>query len=292
MSAHHTIRASSDSYGLSLDTLRQHVPSVFADKPANNMSGRYGFIPTVAVVEELQKTGLQVVQAGQTVARKSDGHLFTRHVLRFRPQSAPALSGQTLPEVVLVNSHNGASGFKLWAGLFRMVCANGLIIADSTIGAVSVPHRSNALSIVASQSLDFLGRIDNISERVERFMSIELSDEQSYTLADHAASLRWGSERPAGLNHRDLLTARRYDDARRNLWHVMNNIQENIVRGGVSLLRPKRRSSTRGMRSVQEDIRFNARLWGAAETLARGDSLVQDVEDTRVLDSVLLDTSS
>jgi len=291
MSAHHTIRASVGS-SISVDQLRANVPSVFAERPADRMSPRYGFVPTISVVEELHKTGLQVVQAGQTVKRDPSGELFARHVLRFRPSFAPTLAGQTLPEVVLVNSHDGASGFKLWAGLFRMVCANGLIIADSTIGAVSVPHRSNALGMVAAQSLDFLGRVDGISERVERFMSIELSDEQSFTLADHAASLRWGNERPAGLNHRDLLTARRYDDARRNLWHVMNNIQENIVRGGVSIMRPKRRSSTRGMRSVQEDIRFNARLWGAAETLARGDSLVQDVEDTRVLDSVLLDTSS
>nr|UOZ97179.1 hypothetical protein NCPCFENI_01092 [Cupriavidus sp.] len=256
------------------------------------MSARYGFVPTISVVEELHKTGLQVVQAGQTVKRDPSGELFARHVLRFRPSFAPTLAGQTLPEVVLVNSHDGASGFKLWAGLFRMVCANGLIIADSTIGAVSVPHRSNALGMVAAQSLGFLGRVDGISERVERFMSIELSDEQSHTLADHAASLRWGSERPAGLDHRDLLTARRYDDARRNLWHVMNNIQENIIRGGVSIIRPRRRSSTRGMRSVQEDVRFNAKLWGAAETIARGDSLVQDVEDTRVLDAVLLSPSS
>jgi hypothetical protein len=283
MSAHHTIRANPNS-SLSLDTLRQHVPSIFADKPADNMSARYGFVPTVSVVEELHKTGLQVVQAGQTLTRKPDGHLFTRHVLRFRPQAAPTLAGQTLPEVVLVNSHNGASGFKLWAGLFRIICANGLIVADSTIGAVSVSHRSNALEAVSRQSLEFLGSVDGISDRIERFSAVQLEDGQMFQLANHAANLRWGSERPGGLDHRDLLTARRYQDAQRNLWHVMNNIQENVIRGGVSILRPNRRSSTRGMRSVQEDIRFNAGLWGAAERLANGEPLVQDVELNTVLD--------
>jgi hypothetical protein len=286
MTMHHTIRASHGS-SLGLDQLRANVPSVFAEKPASQMSARYGFVPTIAVVEELQKTGLQVVQAGQTVKRNPGGELFARHVLRFRPSFAPALAGQTLPEVVLVNSHDGNSGFKLWAGLFRMVCANGLIVADSTIGAISIPHRSNAAGIVAAQSLEFLGRVDGISERVERFMSIELSEGQSFSLANHAANLRWGNDRPAGLNHRDLLTPRRYDDAGRNLWRVMNVIQENVIRGGVSIMRPKRRSSTRGMRSVQEDVRFNAKLWGAAETLAGGGLLVQDVEDTRIYPEVL-----
>jgi len=283
MAAHHTIRADVGSV-LSLDTIRQHVPSVFADKPADNVSARYGFVPTVAIVEELQKTGLQVVQAGQSISRKPGGKLYTRHVLRFRPTFAPTLAGGTLPEVVLVNSHNGASGFKLWAGLFRMVCANGLIVADSTIGAISVSHRASAPEVISRQSLEFLGTVDGISERVERFSAVPLQEEQTFALANHAANLRWGSSRPAGLNHRDLLTARRYSDAQRNLWHVMNTIQENVIKGGVQLLRTGRRSSTRSLSSVREDIRFNAGLWGAAERLANGEPLVQDVELNTVLE--------
>jgi len=61
-----------------------------------------------------------------------------------------------------MNSHDGTSGFRLWMGIFRMVCCNGIIVSDSVMGQVSVPHRSNAAQLVGDRSVDFLGRVDHI----------------------------------------------------------------------------------------------------------------------------------
>ena len=127
--------------GFSLDQLREIAPSVFATEPADKVSSRYGFVPTVDVVEELSNRGLVPVFAGQTISRDENNRPFAKHLLRFRPQYAPTVAGQSVPEVVLMNSHDGSSGFKLWLGLFRMVCCNGLIISDGIMGQVSVAHR-------------------------------------------------------------------------------------------------------------------------------------------------------
>ena len=253
--------------GFSLDQLRNIAPSIFAPEPANKVSSRYGFVPTVDVVEELTGRGLVPVFAGQTLSRDENNRPFAKHLLRFRPQYAPTIAKQSLPEVVLMNSHDGSSGFKLWAGIFRMVCCNGMIISDSVMGQVSVSHRSNAAQIVGDQSIDFLGKIDHIEDRIQRFMDRILLPMEQSRFADQAATLRWGSDRPAGLDHNNLLIARRFDDAGDTAWAVLNRIQENIIKGGVNLNRPKRQSSTRVLRSVGDDARINARLWELADQI-------------------------
>ena len=41
--------------------------------------------------------------------------------------SLPSVAvGDSLVEVVLVNSHDGTSSYKLMAGIFRLVCWNGM----------------------------------------------------------------------------------------------------------------------------------------------------------------------
>jgi hypothetical protein len=166
-----------------------------------------------------------------------------------------------------MNSHDGSSGFKLWAGVFRMVCCNGMIISDGVLGQVSVAHRSNAAQIVGDRSVDFMGQIEHMESRIERFMGRILAPGEQNQLAETAAAIRWGSDRPAGLDSRELLLGRRYQDSGDTLWKVLNRIQENVIKGGVNLNRPGRRSSTRVLRSVGDDARINASLWQAADAL-------------------------
>lgn len=253
--------------GFSNDQLMKIAPSIFAAEPADKVSARYGFVPTIDVVEEVRSRGLVPVFAGQTLSRNQDNRPFAKHLIRFRPQYAPTVVGQTVPEVVLMNSHDGSSGFKLWLGLFRMVCCNGLIISDSVLGQVSVAHRSNAAQIVGDQSIGFMGQIDHIEDRVRRFMDRVLSPIEQSGLAETAAQIRWGNDRPAGLKHTDLLIGRRFEDAGNSLWTVLNRIQENVIKGGVNLNRPNRQSSTRVLRSVSDDARVNDQLWRAADAL-------------------------
>ena len=80
--------------GFSLDQLRNIAPSIFAEEPASKVSSRYGFVPTVNVVEELQGRGLVPVFAGQTLSRDINNRAFAKHLMRFRPQYAPTIAKQ------------------------------------------------------------------------------------------------------------------------------------------------------------------------------------------------------
>ncbi len=59
------------------------------------------------------------------------GH--TKHMLRLRyagaVQAALRRVGDTFPEIVLLNSHDGMSAYRLRPGVFRLTSLNGIIVA-------------------------------------------------------------------------------------------------------------------------------------------------------------------
>lgn len=254
-----------DNNGLTLDAIRRAAPSVFAQEAHSRVSDRYGFVPTVDIVEGLKATGLTPVYASQTRTRDNGRMGHAKHMIRFRPDHAPLIVGEALPEVVLINSHDGSSGFKLWLGLFRLVCGNGMVVADTTLQAVSVPHRTNAVELANTRSLDLIGRTSNIVDSIERFRAAPMGRIDAQEFSRIAVSARWGDTPPEGLRPERLLDSRRDQDAAANMWAVLNTIQENITKGGIALERTMRRSSTRALRSVTEDLRFNAAIWAAAD---------------------------
>ena len=67
-----------------------------------------------------------------------------------------------------------------------------------------------------------------------------------------------------------LLTARRREDQKNDLWTVYNRIQENFIKGGMrGYGKTGKRMSTRAINSVSEDIRLNKALWQLAEGMAQ-----------------------
>jgi hypothetical protein len=49
---------------------------------------------------------------------------------------------QTRPEaneIILINSHDGASSYQMLAGMFRFVCCNGLVVGE-VVEDIRIPH--------------------------------------------------------------------------------------------------------------------------------------------------------
>ncbi len=52
----------------------------------------------------------------------------------------PQINGAEANEIILLNSHDGTSGYQMLAGQFRFVCSNGLVCGD-TVADVQPPQR-------------------------------------------------------------------------------------------------------------------------------------------------------
>jgi hypothetical protein len=257
---------------ISLDQIRRAAPSVFAEKPSSHVSEKYTFIPTTQVISALEREGWQPTYAAQSNAKTPDGWMYAKHVLRFRHASQNNKAIQmtdSIVEVVLTNSHNGASAFVFNAGLFRPICANGLMAASGSIFDARVRHTGyqDEKCIVAAYRL--LDEVPAITHKVEEFKSIQLNTEERVAFASAALTAKYGSTEDAPVAPTRLLAPRRHADMANDLWTTLNVVQENALRGGLrgKLSPTGRRTSTRAVTSVSEDIRINKALWQLAEQM-------------------------
>jgi hypothetical protein len=255
---------------LTNDQLRHSVPSVFATQPWHRMSERYRHVPTIEVVNMLRDRGFHPVKAMQSRSRIEGKEAFTKHMLRFRHADflSPVAVGTDLPEVILTNSHDGSAAYRLMAGIFRLVCSNGMIVASADFGSISVKHAGGA--DFRSRILDATFRIAEETpraiERIETWKGIELSQPQREAFATAALTLKDS----ATITAPQLLAPRRDEDKSPDLWTTTNVIQGHLVQGGDEGRSARgRRTRTRPIKSVDADIRTNRALWVLAEEMAK-----------------------
>jgi hypothetical protein len=258
------------AFPLSLDQLQRHAPSVFAQEAHESRSDRYAFIPTSAVLAGMKAEGFDVFAAGQSRTRLAGKRDFTRHVLRLRHQSFTGRNvkvGDSIPEIVLTNSHDGSSGYQLSAGFFRLVCSNGMVVGNQQ-STIKVRHTGNVMGDVIEGATRVLDDLQIGMSRIEEFQGIQLQQPEQLALASAALQLRW-KEGEAPVEAHKLLTPRRWDDRGSDLWTTFNRVQESLIKGGVKGRNANGgRMSTRAVTSVNEDIRLNKSLWTLADTMA------------------------
>jgi hypothetical protein len=114
---------------LTRDELAHYVPSVFSEEKHESRSDRYTYIPTITLLDNLQREGFQPFFACQTRVRDQSKREHTKHMLRLRREGQ--ITGKQVPEIILLNSHDGSSSYQMLPGLFRAVCQNGLICGES-----------------------------------------------------------------------------------------------------------------------------------------------------------------
>ena len=108
---------------LSEDQMRSAAPSVFAEGKHASRSERYTYIPTIDVLRGLRKEGFEPFMVAQGQSRVEGKVEFTKHMIRMRHVRDDSGHVSTKPEaneIILINSHDGASSYQMLAGVFRL----------------------------------------------------------------------------------------------------------------------------------------------------------------------------
>lgn len=255
------------------DALRKAAPSIFAGEAMAGVSDRYSFLPTIEVVEAMRQAGWAPVQASEQRIRTEARQGFQKHVIRFQrfDHLSTAEVGQR-PEVVLLNSHDRSSAYQLHAGIFRLVCSNGMIIADGTFAHVSIRHAGFTPERVIKASAEVLDDVPRLMDHVSSFQDRKLSEPERKAFAEAALLLRYDSLEEAPVRADKVLEHRRREDNGNDLWTTLNVVQENMIRGGLkdySKRKPdgKRHPRTRAVAGIDENVKLNKALWHLAEVL-------------------------
>ena len=258
---------------LSTDQVMRMAPSAFAQvEHKAKVSDKYQFIPTTKVMDILQTEGWFPVMAKQSRSKTQEGRDFVKHMISFQNESV-AKVGDSVPELILTNSHNGSSAFNIMAGLYRLICSNGLVVCDANFGAVSVRHIGFEPSNIIEASYKVIEQVPMLAESVNRMRDVTLSRDEQVALASAALLVKYDADK-SPLTPEQLLLTRRAEDRDGSLWSTFNGIQENLIKGGLrgittNELGQRRRAKTREVKSVNENLRINKALWTLAEEMRK-----------------------
>lgn len=255
---------------LTNDELMHVVPSIFSEDKHDSRSERYTYIPTITVLETLREEGFLPFFACQTRTRDKGKRAHTKHMMRLRRSGQ--IAGKEVPEIILLNSHDGSSSYQMIPGMFRFVCTNGMICGQ-TFGEIRVPHKGDVVEQVIEGAYEVLGIFDEITESREIMKDTALTREEQEIFAQTALGWRY-DENSEGkhipLAPSDLLNVRRNEDKSNDLWTTYQRVQENMTKGGLlGKTAQGKRQRTRAVTGIDGDVKLNRALWGMAEMMQK-----------------------
>jgi len=278
---------------LTNEEIQQRAPAVFAHGAANDLSAKYGNFDSTTAIAVMAENNYFPVQAAQIKSRNVKSLKYGQHLLAFAKNDPVSLAEQ--PEIVFYNSHDGGSSMRLFAGMYRFICSNGIVAGDGFDQRL-VHYQSNVSSfekMVASTA----DSLEGLSEITAEMKSKTLSGAAQAEFAEAALATRFDSFRDFGAvysmedgkRERSVFTAatvqqalrpRRDGDLGADAWTVFNRVQEAVLRGGDhfnplrvigdSTRRSRKIRTTKNVRplkSIRSHVETNRALWDIGQNM-------------------------
>ena len=248
------------------------------------LSKHYSFVPTMNVINDLRELGYEVVDATQVKARKKSTNGYQKHMITLehpkykldQVKEVEISDGKTetqvtkaeeYPQILLTNSHDGGNAFTLSAGIFRLVCSNGLVIKTEDYGSARLVHKGYSFEAVQELVKQFEETVDEVLTRITAMKKVQLTKEQQIEFAKQAALLRFKSKSynedniEKVVNIDDLLNVDRKEDAGNGLYEVFNRVQESLINGKYTYLGTKDKPrKARPIKNFKQNIEVNKKL--------------------------------
>ena len=268
-----------ESY-ITKDEIREIAPLVFANAPTNpDLSKKYLFVNTETIIDDLEKLGWLPVQAAQRNSRV-ESTIFSKHMIAFQNPDIKISSedgDEAYPRILLTNSHDGMQAFKFSVGIFRMVCSNGLVVADEQFSDFKIKHKGYTFAelrkVVKTAVEDLPNKVKIMNDMKSRILTQEEKNKLALDAMLIRAGIKPDSDKAKKFNYddetiEDILDPKRDADKGDDLWRVFNVIQEKITQGEFSAaLRGAKVRKVRKIKSFEKDIKVNQELFKLATSV-------------------------
>ena len=239
----------------------QKIPSVFQERTYPGVSDQYTHISTLQVLEALNKEGWIITGGSQQRVRNKAKEGFQKHMIMLRHRDNYIGKRDEVPEIILINSHDGSTAYNLLGGLFRFICTNGMIVPNNLMQEQHIIHKGDIINNVIEGVYTVITELPKMLENIEAQKEKMLNDDDRWWFADQALKLRW--ENPK-ITPEEILKPQREEDLNNSLWNTFNILQENIVYGGIRHFNTRR---TRPLNSIDNTVSVNRGLWNLSNAL-------------------------
>ena len=255
---------------ITLNEATAAAPAILATNPHPRIkSPKYTFTNSMDLIEDMDRLGFKITSAKQSKTSNGDMRNYGTHILRFgNPELYIKDSNggiEARPEIVLINDHMGNRPVQFEAGLFRLVCSNGLVVKSQDFGGFRERHTRFDFEGLKRMISEKIGGMKTVVEKISKWNGKLMSDNERFAFAAEALTLRLANDRkPENYELYEVLTPKRAADGGKSLWHTFNVVQENLIKGGYQMNERQARAITNPI----QDIKINQDLWTLAEAYA------------------------
>lgn len=268
----------------------ENLPAVFAG-PADGLSKRYVHVPTHEFIPIAQRAGWKVFNAGmrkcnrRSLMKNADAQNTARHFVAFRPSEdwltqrglidRLRFDGQigkianTVPRLVVYNSHDRTSALQAILGIYEFICSNSAIVCSDEWGKWSFRHMNiDPRKILENFFVSVLEGACHVLDIRDAMQAIEIEERKALEFAESVIDLRWNDGKYQ-VDPRDLITCHHAGQEQPTAYNWFNRIQENLIKGGFNATRvkegkqkPQRKQSR--VKDFKKDLDINSGLWESA----------------------------
>ena len=278
----------------SKDELREIAPSIFSTKPSPEVSSKYSHIPTDKLIDDMDLLGWKVIDAKEVNARQKSTRGFQKHLVVFRNpdivinqmpnnivESSTSPTGYrrtdgtfakknpidtVFPQILLTNSHDGKNAFTFTAGLFRMVCENGLVVSTNEFEKVAIRHMGYDFEELQKQVTEMTERLPLTVESMNKMIDTKMEENAILKFAKDMLAVRFPEDelRRITIDMDDFITPVRPEDKGDDLWSVFNVIQEKIIEGDFDYTIGTKHRKARQIKNFKQDMDLNSKMFDIA----------------------------
>ena len=254
---------------MSDDQIKEIAPAVFTQKPSDEVSKHYTHIPTTKVINDMRTLGWDVVDVKEVKARKAKTRGVQKHMVVFRNPDV-VINGEdgdtVFPQILLTNSHDGKNAFTFTAGLFRLICENGLVISTTQFEDVKMRHMGYTFEDLQANIREMVEKLPLTVESMNRMKEIEMGEKAALDFAKRALETRFDEKQmnriQVDLN--ELLKPVREEDFGKDVWSIFNVVQEKIIEGDFQYIAGSKVRKARRVKNFNQDQKINKELFELA----------------------------
>lgn len=201
----------------------------------NDGSSKYKHHKTQDTIDFFVNRGWFVSNISHTKTHKIEKAGKQKHVVRMR-NNAFKLNSDNI-DILITNSYDGSTCLVLNLGIFRLVCANGLVVGE-TLFEEKIKHVGMLFDEKLENAYEKLvAAIVPLRDEIETIKKKTLSPKEKYKFASRC--IRKGKDTTGKvINFRKVLEPLRDADQGNEAWKVFNLIQEKLTVTGIDLVVP------------------------------------------------------
>ena len=216
-----------------IDRFSERDQGILMQDTGYNVSNRYQVISTMDVINRFSKYGFELDSIEAAGTRSMEKMLKASHMVKLTTD-AKMFGGELKPQVIIHNSYDGTKALNIRVGIFRFVCANGIVTGHNLVPNLQILHSNTHWSDMIDDFIDnyeekYNAQVESITQMKERKMSLD----EAYHLAEKALQFRHYDKRIINdaVDPLELLIAKRKEDRGDSAWLRFNVLQESMING-------------------------------------------------------------